>query len=210
MNYFETLLLEADNETTSDDIHDKMDEVESDVEDISDDGKDNDSNEQHTGNDEGDESSDDDSNGLDTGGDDTETSSGDGEETGDGTDGDTNTQMTPDDVDKPEIARKLMFFDDYSRLSELCNNFIDQVNLHKQYIEYDDIPDDEQMKVINYILENVSDIKSKIDYILTKEIKNIDNSKLEIIFDAFKQKFDILIQSFKQINKQEWIYSFYD
>lgn len=125
----------------------------------------------------------------------------------DNTDSDTDDSMEePTDTEgksKEEIQsikRKLVIFDDYKRLYELCDKFLIQASNFKQNMSNDKIDDEEQNSVIIFIIKEVNSIKDNIKYILVKQMKNLDNSKLDLFFVNFKTKIELLIELFKQIN----------
>lgn len=98
--------------------------------------------------------------------------------------------------------QKLQYFKKFQSLLNLINSTKIAFNNSKNYINFDEIDDEEQHKIINLLIASLEEITEQINFFLEKGIASVNIDKTRMVFKALVNKINTVIDSFENIMKQ--------
>ena len=97
--------------------------------------------------------------------------------------------------------QKLQYFKKFNSLLQLIKTTKITFNNSKNYINFDEIEDEEQHKIINLLIASLEEITDQINFFLKKGIASVNIDKTRAIFNAIVKKLNTIIDSFEDVMK---------
>lgn len=98
--------------------------------------------------------------------------------------------------------QKLQYFKKFNSLLKLIQQTKLSFNNSKNYVNFDEIDNEKQHKIINLLISSLEEITDQINFFLEKGIASVNIDKTRAIFNAIIKKLNLIIDSFEGIMRQ--------
>lgn len=98
--------------------------------------------------------------------------------------------------------QKLQYFKKFNSLLSLVQKTTLVFNNSKNYVNFDEIDDEKQHKIINLLISSLEETTDQINFFLEKGIASVNIDKTRVIFKAIVNKLNIIIDTFEGLMKR--------
>jgi len=98
--------------------------------------------------------------------------------------------------------QKYLYFNKFNKLLELIQKTKLAFNNSKVLINFDDIDNEKQHKIINLLIDSLDETTNQINFFLQKGIATVNIDKTRAIFNAIIKKINTIVDTFEGVVKQ--------